>query len=88
MRKANRPISDVEAAAKEASAVRGFADALVNASKDGYGLIAEVKKASPSKGLIRAEFNPPVLAKAYENGGATCLSVLQTRRPFKAQTSS
>lgn len=66
VRKIARPIAEVEAAAKSASKVRGFADALSKASKTGYGLIAEVKKASPSKGLIRADFNPPELAKAYE----------------------
>jgi indole-3-glycerol phosphate synthase len=82
-RKVSRPISEVEAAAKCASPVRWFADALSKAAMTGYGLIAEVKKASPSKGLIRADFNPPELAKAYERGGATCLSVLTDTPSFQ-----
>jgi len=83
--KANTPLHALETLAKEATPTRGFYKTLQKKAIDGFAVIAEIKKASPSKGVIRSHFMPEEHARDYEAGGAACLSVLTDGPSFQGE---
>ncbi len=86
--KAITPLADLEAAAREASPPRGFARQLEHGSRHRLWPDRRDQEGQPSKGLIRADFDPPALARAYQEGGATCLSVLTDGRASRGPTAT